>query len=183
MVHDNWRYLLQVSRAFVSTSFNPWQSWVIRLGRAMKLLLLWILPCNVVQWPACLWWMWLNGQPWHFLSDLYFSLPSYSLHRDRLAKLDFNLILNLALFFPCQVLNLGPNEASVFSFAVQGGLTLEICLARWWSCLVEGQAEILVDFHSVFTTQEMVCSLCILLNTFVLFGVFNVRGKIMSHSN
>ncbi|KAB7497558.1 Tripeptidyl-peptidase 2 [Armadillidium nasatum] len=55
-----------------------------------------------------------------------------------------------------KVLNLGPNESASPVIGVEGGLTLEICLARWWSCVVEGQVEIVVDFHGLFTPQEMV---------------------------
>ncbi|XP_068214350.1 tripeptidyl-peptidase 2 [Palaemon carinicauda] len=55
-----------------------------------------------------------------------------------------------------KVVNLGCNESTTLVFAVRGGYTLELCLARWWSSLVEGQVETSVDFHSLSPSQEEV---------------------------
>ncbi|XP_066956231.1 tripeptidyl-peptidase 2 isoform X3 [Macrobrachium rosenbergii] len=59
-----------------------------------------------------------------------------------------------------KVVNLGCNESTTLVFAVRGGYTLELCLARWWSSLVEGQVETSVDFHSLRPSQEEVTLLC-----------------------
>lgn len=56
-----------------------------------------------------------------------------------------------------QVVNLGCNEVSTQIFGVRGGYTLEVCLARWWSSLVDGEVEVTVEFHSLRPSQEEVC--------------------------
>lgn len=55
-----------------------------------------------------------------------------------------------------QVVNLGCNESSTFVLGVRGGYALEVCLARWWSSLVDGQVEIDVEFHSLRPSHEEV---------------------------
>ncbi|XP_042212595.1 tripeptidyl-peptidase 2-like isoform X1 [Homarus americanus] len=59
-----------------------------------------------------------------------------------------------------KVINLGCNEVSTQIFGVRGGYTMELCLARWWSSLVDGQVEISVDFHSLRPSQEEVTLFC-----------------------
>ncbi|KAG0716947.1 Tripeptidyl-peptidase 2 [Chionoecetes opilio] len=59
-----------------------------------------------------------------------------------------------------KVTNLGCNETSNHVFSVRGGFTLEVCLARWWSSLVDGQVQIFVEFHSLRPSQEEVTLLC-----------------------
>lgn len=61
------------------------------------------------------------------------------------------------MFLNFQVVNLGCNEGSTHTFAVRGGLVLEVCLARWWSSLVDGQVEVNVEFHSLRPSLEEVC--------------------------
>ncbi|KAK8720628.1 hypothetical protein OTU49_013196 [Cherax quadricarinatus] len=55
-----------------------------------------------------------------------------------------------------KVINLGCNEVSTQIFGVRGGYTMELCLARWWSSLVDGQVEVTVEFHSLRPSQEEV---------------------------
>lgn len=55
-----------------------------------------------------------------------------------------------------QVVNLDSQDSSVHVLSVRGGYTLELCLARWWSSLVDGQVELSVQFHSLRPVQEEV---------------------------
>lgn len=59
-----------------------------------------------------------------------------------------------------KVINLGCNESSNHVFSVRGGFTLEVCLARWWSSLVDGQVQVFVEFHSLRPSQEEVTLFC-----------------------
>ncbi|XP_045114338.1 tripeptidyl-peptidase 2-like isoform X1 [Portunus trituberculatus] len=59
-----------------------------------------------------------------------------------------------------KVTNLGCNETSSHVFSVRGGYTLEVCLARWWSSLVDGQVQVFVEFHSLRPSQEEVTLFC-----------------------
>ncbi|XP_071534647.1 tripeptidyl-peptidase 2 isoform X2 [Panulirus ornatus] len=59
-----------------------------------------------------------------------------------------------------KVINLGCNEVSTQIFGVRGGYTLEVCLARWWSSLVDGEVEVTVEFHSLRPSQEEVTLFC-----------------------
>ncbi|KAK4306052.1 hypothetical protein Pmani_022096 [Petrolisthes manimaculis] len=59
-----------------------------------------------------------------------------------------------------KVVNLESQESSVHVLSVRGGYTLELCLARWWSSLVDGQVELSVQFHSLRPVQEEVTLLC-----------------------
>ncbi|XP_042890415.1 tripeptidyl-peptidase 2-like isoform X3 [Penaeus japonicus] len=59
-----------------------------------------------------------------------------------------------------KVVNLGCNESSTFVLGVRGGYALEVCLARWWSSLVDGQVEIDIDFHSLRPSHDEVTLFC-----------------------
>ncbi|XP_045597102.1 tripeptidyl-peptidase 2 isoform X2 [Procambarus clarkii] len=59
-----------------------------------------------------------------------------------------------------KVINLGCNEVSTQIFGVRGGFTMELCLARWWSSLVDGQVEVSVEFHSLRPSHEEVTLFC-----------------------
>jgi len=59
-----------------------------------------------------------------------------------------------------KTVNLSANESTTLVFAVRGCLTIELCLARWWCSLVDGQVQLTCDFHSLYPSQEEMTLLC-----------------------
>ncbi|CAL4069880.1 unnamed protein product [Meganyctiphanes norvegica] len=59
-----------------------------------------------------------------------------------------------------KTVNLSANESTTLVFAVRGCLTIELCLARWWCSLVDGQVQLTCDFHSLCPSQEEMTLLC-----------------------
>ena len=53
-------------------------------------------------------------------------------------------------------MNLGSGESTTLVFGVRGGLTLEVCVARWWASLVDGSLQASLDFHSLRPSSEEV---------------------------
>ncbi|MDA1194094.1 MAG: S8 family serine peptidase [Planctomycetota bacterium] len=55
-----------------------------------------------------------------------------------------------------QYIRLDPNESSVHSFKVQGGRTLELVLAQYWSSLGSGVFEAELAFHGIQPSSELI---------------------------
>ncbi|XP_076034964.1 tripeptidyl-peptidase II isoform X2 [Oratosquilla oratoria] len=70
--------------------------------------------------------------------------PSYSVRTTELYK----------------VVNLSKNESTSLTIGVRGQYTLEVCIARWWASLVDGQLEVAVDFHGIQPSLNEVTLVC-----------------------